>query len=459
MNHFPALLRRTLLLGAAGLSLSLGASSQSAGTRYEEHDSGRFDVSVGGSWSTAWGRQITAAPVGPGVYAITLNRLGTGWSERFLIGIPQNSSGFAPALVLFHGYGETPDDLLANTDYFAKAQARGWFVIAPLGAHKFNYSIPYAQRNVERALGWCAKKLPIDLDRMYAVGFSMGGGMATSYAARHQNPRRGRFAAVVDHTGTVSIQDCYWMTGDKLLMESPLMFGDTPLGDPFAYQRASTIDLAPGSTTVDQDTDMLRNMTHISVKSFAASFDPLTFLVNQTQLFSDQMTVRGGSANLYLANASIHNWSTLDETATLNWLDGISLAERGPNQLHSLLADRKGRWYDFNLVQHQTDAFTPLTWYASPAANKLYLVDAGNLKRVVVHTSDLGLSSSQPLEVVFGSNDGQPTDIAFTGFATVPSQVKRNGTSSSSWSWNATTRVLVLHETSGGGTPSWTLQP
>lgn len=459
MNHLPSRIRRALLLGAASFGLSLGAHSQAPGTGYTEHNSGRFDVSVGGSWSTAWGRQIKAVPMGPGVYAITLNRTGTGWSERFLVGLPQNSAAFSPALVLFHGYGEEPEDLLANTGYFAKAQARGWFVIAPLGAHKFNYSVPYAQRNVERALGWCAKKLPIDLDRLYAVGFSMGGGMATSYAARHQNPNRGRFAAVVNHTGTVSIQDCYWMTSDKILMESPLMFGGSPIDQLFAYQQASTIDIAPGNSGVDLDADMLRNLTHLSLKTFAASFDPVTFLVNQTQLYADHMTLRGGSANLYLANASQHSWSTLDETATLNWLDGISLSERGPNKLHSLLADRKGRWYDFNLVQHQTDTFTPLTWFASPASNKLYLVDASNLKRVVAHTSNLGLDPIQPLEIVFGSTDGHPTDIALTGFASAPSQVRRNGISSSSWSWNATTHVLVLHETAGSATPSWTLQP
>lgn len=459
MNHFPSRLRRALLLGAASLGLSLGASSQAPGSSYTEHDSGRFDVSVGGSWSTPWGRQVKAVSVGPGVYAITLNRTGSGWSERFLVGLPQSSASFAPALVLFHGYGEEPEDLLANTDYFAKAQARGWFVIAPLGAHKFNYSIPYAQHNVERALGWCAKHLPIDLDRMYAVGFSMGGGMATSYAARHQNPKRGRFAAVVNHTGTVSIQDCYWMTSDKNLMESPLMFGGSPIEQLFAYQRASTIDLAPGGTGVDPNSDMLRNLTHLSVKTFAASFDPVTFLVNQTQLFADQLTLRGGSANLYLANASQHSWSTLDENATLNWLDGISLSERGPNQVHSLLADRKGRWYDFNLVQHQTQRFTPLTWFASPASNKLYLVNTANLKRVLCHTTRLGLNPSQPLEVVFGSTDGRATDIALRGFASAPTQVRRNGTSSSSWSWNATTRVLVLHELAGSATPSWTLQP
>ena len=37
----------------------------------------------------------------------------------------------------------------------------------------------------------------------------MGGGAALSYAARHRDPERGAFAAVVNHTGTISLRNTY----------------------------------------------------------------------------------------------------------------------------------------------------------------------------------------------------------------------------------------------------------
>ena len=81
----------------------------------------------------------------------------------------------APVLTLFHGYGEHLRDTVLRTDLVDEAMSRGWLVFAPLGAHEFNYGIDYAQDNIERAFEFIGARLPLDLDRIYGVGFSMGG--------------------------------------------------------------------------------------------------------------------------------------------------------------------------------------------------------------------------------------------------------------------------------------------
>ena len=422
----------------------------------------RFDLAVGGEFTSPWNPPVGATVVGNGIYAVTLNDTGTGWSERFLIGLPLTGAGaaqFAPALVLFSAYGETPDDLLVKTGYFAKAQTRGMYVIAPLAAHQYNFSIEYAQRNVEAALAWSARHLNLDLDRLYGLGFSMGGGLATSYSARHQDPTRAQFAAILNHTGTASIRDVYNRAGVKSLLSNPLMFGGAPFAEPFAYRRASTVDISGITGTIDANTDFLRNVAHLPIRTYAALYDPLSYLVNQSEAFDAWLASRGGTSDLHLAGASVHEWSTLDEDEALDWFEGKTLTAPGPNATHRLIADRAGAWHDFDILPFLTDRFVPLTWHASQAANRLFLVDARNLRQLRFDPAGMGLDTTQDLSIVFGSADGRPTNLIITGLAVAPTQVLRNGVPATDWIWHAATKRLILRELKGNFTPTWKILP
>ena len=424
----------------------------------------QFDVAVGGAFSSAYSPQTSAAVLGVNVFEITLNSTGTDWSESFLIGLPQGpgSAGgagqFAPMLVLFHAYGQSPKDLLDLTDYFSMAQTRGWYVLAPLGAHRFNFSIDYAQEGVEQTLGWCAKFLNPDMSRLYGVGFSMGGGMATSYGARHQDPTRARFAAIVNHTGTSSIRDVYWKAGDQSLLKSPLMFGGNPAQVPFRYQRASTIDLDVFSAQVDPATDMLRNLSQTPIRTIAATYDPLAYLVDQASSFDHWLTVRGGSSNLQLFGTSVHQWGTLDEREALDWLETHTLQELPAGKTHRVLADRDGKWHAFDMLQHQANAFTPLAWNVDLPGNRLLMAQAKNLQQIAFDPTQLGLDPAQDLRVLFHAGDGLVTRIALEGFTAPPSNVLRNGVANSNWTWDANTDTLVLAEYQSRGAPTWTVQ-
>jgi predicted esterase len=419
----------------------------------------RFDWAVGGNWSMPWTPPAAIRVLGPGVYEIDLNLTETGWQERFLLALPQNGVSYAPLLVLFHGYGQEPEQLLTLTSYVAEAQARGWFVVAPLGAHKFNFGIEYAQRNIEEVLEWTARYLPIDTSRIYGVGFSMGGGGAASYAARHVSPAHARFAALVNHTGTTSIRDVWWNAGDQNLLEHALMFGGTPDQVPFAYQRASSVDSDPLTQVVDPESDMVRNLSHLPVRTFAASGEPLGYLLAQVQVFHDQLLLRGGSGELVFGAGNLHAWSTLDETSVLDWLAQQTYADPAPGTLVETLADRDGRWFHFTIAQRQSGNFTPFRWFVHQPLNRLLLDRASNLRALRLDPGQAGLDAAQPLELVFQSSDSGVTSIVLAGYPEPPAQVLRNGAPLKRWAHDQAAGTLTFKEPNAAGYALWRIEP
>ena len=119
-------------------------------------------------------------------------------------------------------------------------------------------------------LDWIGAKCRVDRTRIYGVGFSMGGGSVTSYAARHLDPARAMFAAVVDHTGGVALRNTYAsepddadsddntpQVGDNLEVPDILdgWYG-APATHLFGYQRCSTIDMDPLNGQIGSGTSL-----------------------------------------------------------------------------------------------------------------------------------------------------------------------------------------------------------
>ncbi len=392
-----------------------------------------------------------------GVYKVTLGNTGTSWEEDFVIGIPTAPVDRAPLLVLFHGYGETPEEMLLSTDYFNKARSRGWFVVAPLGAHKYNFGIEYSQRNTEQALNWVASVLPIDVNRLYGIGFSMGGGGATSYAARHQDRYSGRFAAIVNHTGTTSLTHGYALSTDTSLFDSELMFGGGPDLFGFEYLQSSTFDLDPVTGTIDQETDMIRNLTSAPVRTFAALGDPLAYLITECDEFDGQLALRGGTGDSSRGPESIHDWSTMDEEVALDWLEQYKLGMPAPYQNHEILADRPGRWHGFSILTRNEREFTPFLYHVDPSANRLYVIGASNLRSISVNPRMIGLDPDRAMEFVFGTSDTEPTTLILRGIAHSPIDILRNGFGTTQWSYDPNLGRVLMAEPPTGGVSNWTI--
>ncbi|MEE8467618.1 MAG: hypothetical protein V3T22_04145 [Planctomycetota bacterium] len=415
-------------------------------------------AALGGNYSNGWSPPATSSLLQLGIYEVNLNDPGTGWQETFIIGVPKKRLFPAPVLVVFHGYGGTPQKVLDKTTYFEEGMARGWIVVAPLSAHQYNFGIRYSQKNTEAVMNWVAKWLKVDVDRFYAVGFSMGGGAAYSYASRHVSPVRARFAGLVNHTGSTSIKDVYYSSANSTLFENDLMFGGSPLEKSFLYSIASTMDLDTFSGTIDQSTDMGRNLSNISVKNFNADGDPNPYLVNETYKVQEQLAARGATSIHTTSTDTIHNWNTLNEAEVLDFFEPLTFTDPGPNKFHRILADRGGRWFSFRVKQTQKGKFTPFRWAALPSMNQIYVDEAENLARLTVNPAHLGLDPSQPLDFVYESVDGQPVELVLRGID-MPLDVKRNGSSTSNWIYDPVKRTVTLFEDTTGSLSKWTIAP
>ena len=384
------------------------------------------------------------------------------WKEEFTLVRPAAGSPQPyPVLTLFHGFGESPAGVLNNTPLAAEAAARGWLVVIPTGAHVFNYGIDYAQDNIEDvfetlpALGYV-----IDLDRVYAVDFSMGGGSAASYAARHLDPEHVRFAAVVNHTGSTSLRDTYVAAGLNQLFESPLMFGGAPNAAAFRYQRSSAIDLKPGNV-IDPDTDMVRNLRHLPVIHWSAINDPLQYLVDQSRaMHLHLLNAWNGDSQWNTVQASTHNWTTL-ATTILDTLATITRVDVSEDHFVPVLADRSGRWHQFTVTQRRDKQFSPFTASWSSAANSVELTGLENIAAIGFDPSDavMRLDSGSSLEVRVSTQTLQAVDIDVLEYPSAPSSVLRNGVPTSAWSYQATTGTLTLHEHQGFTGPRWSVNP
>ncbi len=417
---------------------------------------------LGGTFSSSRSRvQVGLTPL-PRTYTVTFTNPGSNFTERVLIGLPAvlHSGTPAPMMVMFHGYNRTEASCYSDAkELFSKAQNRGWYVVAPLGAHRWNYGIDYAQSNIEYALTFLQQNLPIDPERIYGVGFSMGGGGAMSYGARHLDPGKPRFAAIVNHTGGASTALVYWNSMDTTIFNNQSFFGGSPAMFPFRYSQASALDIDPVTFAVDPDTDLIRNLQPVPLLNIHAAFDPNINLVLMTQIvFNWSGLIPNFQTFLLTPNFGTHHWDTLDENTVLNFLYSKTLST--PTEgVHRVLADRDARWHHFSVTQDAAGAFTPFRWNYDALANRLTLDETENLLNMKVHCADLGLDTALDLEVIMSSTDGLPESTTLTGYSVSPLSVLRAGVPTLDWTWDSQSQCVTLTELNPAAASTWKIVP
>ena len=435
-----------------------GSPPQSSPTQSPAAQGAPTQSSLGGFSVTPFTPSMQWNLVAARMLDVRLSLPGQDWQEQFILAIPTTVTWPAPVLTLFHGYGEEPADVVQNSPLVNEAMARGYVVFIPLGAHKYNYGIEYAQRNIELAFEFLVARLPLDLDRIHAAGFSMGGGAAASFAARHMDPDGLRIASVVNHTGTASLRATYHGSNDTGLFESPLMFGTSPALDPFAYQRSSTVDLDAISGTLIDGGSMAPNLSHVPIRHWNADLDPNPFIVEQTERLHDELEDAGADSTRHVVPSIEHAWHTIDAVAVMDWVDGQSARSPIPGEVVHTVADRDGRWNQLHLEQDQSGAFSPLKWSSQPASNALWLIEMANMDRVGAHVDDLGLDRSAALRVILQVTDASTPEVVLSGFPQAPIDVLRRGVSTSAWTHDSQAGTLTLHETASGWS-DWTIVP
>lgn len=423
----------------------------------------QFATIVGGSYTRIGGQTLAVGAIPTHhVTQVIFGNTGTAFEESALIGVPTQPLANAPLLVMFHSYGVSEWDCYLNSPLFKLALDRGWYVVAPLGAHELNFGVPYSQDNIEYVLDFMLANFPIDAQRVYGAGFSMGGGGVTSYMARHFDPGHARFAAVVNHMGGVSIANTYWNSPpDQSILGHPQMFQGSPAQFPFAYSQASMIDLDHlDGTTINPNTDMARNAAHIPLLNFTVSQDPLAYLRAQVLALSTWMhTPPLSSVETHLeVIGTTHDWIHLDAVIALDFLRVHTLSTPRAGT-HRVLADREAAWHHFYVYQDAPGAFTPFRWAMIDGLNRVVIDETQNLQRIVIDSASLGLHTAVPTEVMFGTQDGLPEEITLSGYPNMPLSVTRNGQVTNAWTYDAIAQSVTLMETNATNYPLWIVTP
>ena len=176
--------------------------------------------------------------MGVGGFLVELQNSPTAFAEEFFVQLPPSPSKTtrSPLLVAFHKFGSTALDIPVNTDFEQECFNRNWFLVAPLGASPKSFSSISSQANTEVVIELMVDRFGayIDSNRIYGVGFSMGGGNVMNYAARHVDPSRPMFAAIINHTGPVSLRQNY-IEQPKNQFILDIWYGGSPDQFPFKY--------------------------------------------------------------------------------------------------------------------------------------------------------------------------------------------------------------------------------
>jgi predicted esterase len=150
----------------------------------------------------------------------------------------------APLLISVPGTGEDKDDALNR--YAVQANNMGW-LLASLDVRKgWNYDLAKpakspslaVQQDVMALLQYMQATHNVDPSRVYLAGFSTGGGIAATVAAKYPDV----FAAVLDYAGPTDYADWYRERGD-IRIELEREFSGGPGGN-FEYPRRSSRFLA-----------------------------------------------------------------------------------------------------------------------------------------------------------------------------------------------------------------------
>ncbi len=421
-------------------------------------DPGTLPATVGASV-----RLVPGAPGAEGFLAhVVTFATGTGFAESFVLHAPtQPPATPAPLVVVFHQFGTTHMDVLQNTEFVQAAFERGWYLVAPLGASKRHLSSIPSQLNTELVLDWVLNQpgFLVDPERIYGVGFSMGGGAALNYAARHKDPTAPRFAAVVNHTGNVSnvnsyADDCvYFACTSQYLYD--FWFGDTTPGsaEPWRMARSSVVDYDDLTLQVNLDWALARNLVpDTAVQVRRGGMDTtIPYLAEQTDVFHQTMLDLGAGPgpryDYMVVPYSTHDWGLLDESATLDWLGQFTLQHPTAGDT---LADRDARYHDLDVVLDTQGEFAAVDWLVQPATNSVRVSKTRNLAAATVHLADAGLAPGLPLFVAVGTLDGLGDDVRLTGYPNAPSLVQRDGVATALWTHDPALQTVTLSEPTGG---------
>jgi len=364
---------------------------------------------------------------------------GTAFPEIFKYQLPTSyDSREAPVpLVLgYHGFGGSANSVAASSTLEEECEARGWIYMAPTGIDDQLFGSPVSQQNTEAAIQFMIDNFTVDPDRIYAVGFSMGAGIVTNFAARRRDPDGVMFAALGLVSGTYDWTFTH-ADGDSVIqewLENPYNFLGTPLTHAFKYQQASAAyfdpsSYPPSSFTAVPELSMASNLASIPVYMTYDSGDTIATVPAENDALQALLLAEGGTVvkTVVTGTSPTHSWAVLDETDLLDWFDGKT-AVREPEDF-AALQDLGGAVSWAGTTQRTADQFTLLDGAADDVADSLSALGVQNATDVVLDAGVAGVGDSFPLRLDVSSADVDGFRLTLTGFDERPSYIVQAGTS------------------------------
>ncbi len=354
----------------------------------------------------------------------TLCVAATNHVEKYLIEGPTATPDGTPKpmVVLFHGFGGDHASV-AGTNFWSAAKQAGYLVIAHDGGwdahcvamgHK-TYGSEEFHHATRAVMADVLAQFPndVDTDRVYAYGFSMGGGNALNYAARHQDPAASddvMFAAVVNHSGAVSVPLQYFddnlapscagsisCTGNAVQTFFDTQYGNTYCTNDFVFQRATVLDWKDTLLPVLLATSLARDLHAVPIQTH---YDTQNCFLAQGCVKLHEVLLGSGNHSLTLLG-TIHGWDQLSPSTVLSFFSGEDL----PNTLSSasvgyaMIAENDTRHFFFEGQRTIAGDFGRLIWGFPPGGNRVNLINVAqeNLDKVTLivdrWTTQLDVSS------------------------------------------------------------------
>jgi hypothetical protein len=356
---------------------------------------------------------------------------GTGIGEIFKYQIP---GGYAPGndpvplVIGYHGYGSSAASVALQTTLDEECNARGWFYMSPTGLDDQLFGSNPSQINTEAALQFLLDNFSIDPDRIYMVGFSMGGGVCANFAARRRDPDGIMIAALGVVSGTFD-WTITWNLGDPAvqdLLENPFNFGGTPFQFPFAYQASSGLYFSVGSYpplpgALEFGRSMALNLGHVPTYVTWDLDDTLPEVLAEEPVFQGVLAALGGtlvSKPVTGTPSPKHSWAVLNEADLFNFFDG-KVAQRYPTIIEGLAEkDKVVGWIDVR--QAEAGDFTRLDAMAVPGSASASVSGVTNARRVTLDLAAAGLAGTGSLHVAGSAADAAGFELAALGSAEPP---------------------------------------
>jgi hypothetical protein len=313
----------------------------------------RFEVRP----SQAAVQQASASNAGQLVnFIVPMSVTGTGKVEfiQYLVPSSYVPGTPIPLLVAWHGFGNSYKSVSDQTTLDEECEARGWAYLSVTGIDDKLFGPPIAQQNVAAAMGWLSTQVSIDPTRVYGVGFSMGAGCISSFAARHRDPAGPIFAGLGLVSGSYDWTQTWWLEPlTRQMLENEWNFGAPPNLAPFAYQRVSGMYFTPGSYPPQPGVlqllkSMAQNLGGTPAWITWDTGDSISYLPAQSAALGNLLTGIGGRTSLHPVsgtvdgdgNSATHSWAVLDAHALCDYLAPL-VAPLKPDAVRALVDEQR----------------------------------------------------------------------------------------------------------------------